>query len=164
MKNMPDTFSIDFACLQISPFEAVILYSFWAIPPNKIWKHVQVKHLPGECLLALPQIKMAKRPIKSHASDRSSFLHQHCVKFQFVWHKLFYNIPLAKLLQKHVGLRDSSAKYQKSVLCLHKICLMVVLWKRTFYRNDDLSTTCPCRQLKLNSLSAQINIYCLMAN
>ena len=32
MKNMPDTFSIDFACLQISPFETVILYSFWDIP------------------------------------------------------------------------------------------------------------------------------------
>ena len=24
MKNMPDTFSIDYACLQISPFETVI--------------------------------------------------------------------------------------------------------------------------------------------
>ena len=39
-----------------------------------------------------------------------------------------------------------------------------VLWKRTFYRNDDLSTTCQCRQLKLNPLSTQINIYCLMTN
>ena len=46
MKNMPDTFSIDFACLQISPFETVILYSFWAIPPNGIGKHAQVKHFP----------------------------------------------------------------------------------------------------------------------
>ena len=27
--------SIYLACLQISPFETVILYSFWAIPPNK---------------------------------------------------------------------------------------------------------------------------------
>ena len=25
MKNMPDTFSIDYACLQINPFETVIL-------------------------------------------------------------------------------------------------------------------------------------------
>ena len=39
-----------------------------------------------------------------------------------------------------------------------------VLWKRTFKRNDDLSTTCQCRQLKLNPLSTQINIYCLMTN
>ena len=45
---MPDTFSIDFACLQISgqisPFETVILYSFWDIPPNKIGKQEQEKH------------------------------------------------------------------------------------------------------------------------
>ena len=47
MKNMPDAFSIDFACLQISPFETVILYSFWAIPPNKIGKHAQVAHFPN---------------------------------------------------------------------------------------------------------------------
>ena len=45
------------------------------------------------------------------------------------------------------------------------MCLMVVLLKRTFYRNDEgLSTTCQCRQLKLNPLSTQINIYCLMTN
>ena len=42
------------------------------------------------------------------------------------------------------------------------MCLMV--WKRTFYGNIDLSTTCQCRQLKLNPLSTQINIYCLMTN
>ena len=47
MKNIPDTFSIDFACLQISPLETVISYSFWAIPSNKIGKHVQVKHFPN---------------------------------------------------------------------------------------------------------------------
>ena len=47
MKNMRDTFSIDFACLQIFPFETVILYSFWDIPPNKICKHAQVKHFPN---------------------------------------------------------------------------------------------------------------------
>ena len=32
---------IDYACLQISPFETVILKCFWAIPRNKIGKHVQ---------------------------------------------------------------------------------------------------------------------------
>ena len=32
---------IDYACLQISPFETVILKCFWAIPPNKIGKHAQ---------------------------------------------------------------------------------------------------------------------------
>ena len=34
----------------------------------------------------------------------------------------------------------------------------------TFYRNDDLSTTCQRRQLKLNLLSTQINFYCVMTN
>ena len=48
MKNTPDTFSIDFACLQIPPFKAVILYSFWAIPQNKIVKHSQVKHFHNQ--------------------------------------------------------------------------------------------------------------------
>ena len=33
-----------------------------------------------------------------------------------------------------------------------------------FYRNEDLSTTCQCRQHKLNPLSTQINIYCVMTN
>ena len=46
MKNMPDAFAIYFACLQISSFETVILFSFWAITPNKIGKHAQVKHFP----------------------------------------------------------------------------------------------------------------------
>ena len=45
---------------------------------------------------------------------------------------------------------------------LHKMCLMV--WKRTFYGKVDLSTTCQCRQLKLNTLLTQINISCLMTN
>ena len=39
-----------------------------------------------------------------------------------------------------------------------------VLWKRTFKRNDDLSTTSQCRQLKQNPLSTQINIHRLMNN
>ena len=39
-----------------------------------------------------------------------------------------------------------------------------VLWKRTFYRHDDLSATCQCRQLKLNLLSTEINFHCLMTN
>ena len=38
MKNVPDTFSIDFACLQISHFETVILYSFWDIQQIKTVK------------------------------------------------------------------------------------------------------------------------------
>ena len=38
------TFSIDIACLQISPFKAVILHSFWAIPPKKKRKKNIGKH------------------------------------------------------------------------------------------------------------------------
>ena len=114
-------------------------------------------------MLASHQITTVKSPNKKPGiSDRSSILHQRSVKFQFVWQKLCYNIPTARLLPKHVGLRDSSAKYQKSFVCLHNLNLMV--WKRAFYRNDDLSMTCQCRQLKLNPLSTQINIYCLMTN
>ena len=41
MKNMPDTFSIDYACFQIFPFETMILECFWAIPQNKIGRHAQ---------------------------------------------------------------------------------------------------------------------------
>ena len=29
---------------QATPFETVILYNFWAILPNEIGKHAQVKH------------------------------------------------------------------------------------------------------------------------
>ena len=42
---MPDTISIDFACLQ-NLLKTVILCSFLDIPPNKIGKHAQVKHFP----------------------------------------------------------------------------------------------------------------------
>ena len=41
------------------------------------------------------------------------------VKFQFVWQTCVTSlIALTGLLQKHVGLRDLSAKYQKSFVCL----------------------------------------------
>ena len=41
MKNMPDMFSIDITYLQISPFKAVILYTFWAITPKKKLANIQ---------------------------------------------------------------------------------------------------------------------------
>ena len=80
-------------------------------------------------MLASPRIKTVKPLDKKPGTcfDRSSFFHGRVVKFQFVWQKLCYNISLAGLLQKHVGLLDSSAKYQKSFVCLRKMCLMVVL-------------------------------------
>ena len=44
--------------------------------------------------------------------------------------------------------------------------MCLVVWKRTFYGNIDLSTTFhdQCRQVKLNPMSTQINIHCLMTN
>ena len=115
-------------------------------------------------MLASPQIKTVKPTDKKPSiSDRSSFLLRRSVKFQFLRQKRCYNINLAGLLQKHVGLRDSSAKCQNSFLCLREMCPMV-LWKPKFYRNDDLPTPCQCWQLKPNPLTTQINIYCLMTN
>ena len=116
MKKMPDTFSIDCACLQISPFETVILYSFWAFiqiksPKMQSWNIFLIAALN---MLPSPLIKTIKPP------DKKAFLHRRTVKFQFVCQKLCFNIPLAELLQKHVGLLDLSAKYQKSLVCLRK--------------------------------------------
>ena len=165
MKNMPDTFSIDYACLQISPFETVIYNvsrPFLQIKSaNRHKRNIFLIELLS--MLASPQTRTIKTHNKKPGiSDRSSFLRRHSFKFQFVWQKLCYNIPPAWLLQKHVGLHDLSTKCQKSFVWLHKMYLMV--WKCAFYRNDDLSTTCQCWQLKLNPLPTQINIYCLMTN
>ena len=79
-------------------------------------------------MLALPRIETVKPLIKKPGiSDRLSSLRRRRVKFQFDWQKLCYNIPLAGLLQKHVGLLNSSSEYQKSLMCWRKMCLMVVL-------------------------------------
>ena len=114
-------------------------------------------------MLASPQIKTVKPPDKKPGiSDRSSLLRRRSVKIQFL---------LAKTVLQHSPGRAASKAYwlmwfiRKTPKILRVFTqdmpyglLMVVLWKRTFYRNDDLSTTCHCRQLKLNSLWTQINI------
>ena len=106
-------------------------------------------------MLASPQIKTVKPPDKKPSiSDKPSFFSRRSVRFQFVWQKL---------LQYSPG-RVASKACWLTWFILRKMCLMVVSLKRTFYRNDGLSTTCQCRQLKLNPLSTQINIYCLMTN
>ena len=70
-ENMSGTFSTDFACLQMSPFETVILqsYNFWDIHPNSIGKHAQVKHFPNCSAkhVRLTTIKLLNLPIKSRA-------------------------------------------------------------------------------------------------
>ena len=55
-------------------------------------------------------------------------------------------------------------KMPKFLRVFAQCALWSILWIRTFYRNDDLSTPCQCRQPKLNPLSTQINIYRLMTN
>ena len=80
----------------------------------------------------------------------------------------FWAIPRNKM-GKHAQKKHFPNQNTKNPSCegrirhiLRKMCLMV--WKRTVYGNVDLSTTCQCRQLRLNPLSTQINIYCLMTN
>ena len=163
MKKMPDTFSIDCACLQISPFETVILYSFWAFiqiksPNMQSWNIFLIAALS---MLASPQIKTVK-PLykKGGISDRPSFLYRRNVKFQLVCQKLCFNIPLAGLLQKHVGLLDLSTKYQKSLLCLRKDVTYGRFMKE--FRNDDLSTTsgAPNENIVQNLLNiALLNVF-----
>ena len=67
-------------------------------------------------MLVSPRIKTVKPPDKKPGtcSDRSSFLHRRIVKFQFVWQKQCYNIPLAGLLQKLVGLLSRQSNISTS--------------------------------------------------
>ena len=116
-------------------------------------------------MLASPQTKMVKTPDKKPGiSDRSSFLCRCGVKFQFVWQKLCYNIPSGRAASKACWLMWFIHKIPK-IVCVFvqdvpygmKACVFL-------YRNANLSTTCQCWKLKLNPLSMQINIYCLMTN
>ena len=166
MKNMPDTFIIYFAsCLRISKqWFYTVSGPFLQIKSANMhrWNIFLIEALS---MLASPQIKTVKPPDKKPGiSDKSSFFRRRSFQFQFVWQKLCYNIPLAGLLKKPVGLPDSSSEYEKSFVCWREMCPMVVLWMRMFYRNYALSTTCQGRQLILNPLSPQINIYCLVTN
>ena len=46
MKNMPDTFSVDSACLQTFPCETLILYNTVTGIIFQIGNHAQLKHFP----------------------------------------------------------------------------------------------------------------------
>ena len=122
---MPDTFSIDFACLQISSFEKVILYSFWDIPPVKIGKHAQVKHFPNPSAkrARLPQIKTVKLPDKKPGiSDRSSFLRRRSVKFLVrLAESVLQNSP-GRAASKATWLHYSSSGYTKNCSCVCARC------------------------------------------
>ena len=110
MKNTQDTFSIDFACLQIQ----YLLSKQWIYTVSMPFLQITLANIHRWnifiievlSMLASPLIKIIKPPDKKPGiSDRSSF---------WVSIVLSYNIPLAGLLQKHAGLCDSSTKYQKS--------------------------------------------------
>ena len=76
MTNMPDTFSIDFACLQMSPFEKwfyTVSRPFLQIKSANMhsWNIFLIEALS---MLASPQIRTVKPPDKKPGiSDRSSF-------------------------------------------------------------------------------------------
>ena len=113
-----------------------------------------------------PQIKTVKPPDKKPGiSDRSSFLLRRSVKFLVrLAETVLQNSP-GRAASKATWLHYSSSGYTKNCSCVCARCAYgSIIWKRTSYRNDDLSTTCQCRQLTLNPLSAQIDIYCLMTN
>ena len=155
MKKMPDTFSIDCACLQISPFETVILYSFWAFiqiksPKKQSWNIFLIAALS---MLASPQIKTANLPIKREAFltgrlfcigvplNFNSFA-RNCVS-TFPWPGCFKSM-LAYLIY------PQNTK-NPSCVCA-KMYLMAVLWKRIETTTcQRLLTTCQYQQLKLNS-------------
>ena len=160
MKNMQDTFSIDFACLQIQ----YLLSKQWIYTVSMPFLQITLANIHRWnifiievlSMLASPLIKIIKPPDKKPGiSDRSSFLGQRSVELQ---HSPCWAASKACWLMWFIH------KIPKNPLCLLKMCLIAVLWNHTFYRNNDLSMTCQCRQLKLNPLSTQINIYCLMTN
>ena len=107
-------------------------------------------------MLASPQTYTGNLPIKSQAFLTGRLF---CVGvaliFQFVWQN-------GRAASKACWLSWFILRIPKILRVLAQdVPYGSIVWKRTFYRNDDLSTTCQCRQLKLNRLSTQINTYCL---
>ena len=156
MKNMQDTFSIDFACLQIQ----YLLSKQWIYTVSMPFLQIKSANIPRWnifiievlSMLASPLIKMVKPPDKKPGiSDRSSFLRQRSVELQ------------------HSPCRAAS-KACWLMWFIHKIpkilwvCSRCALWQYYEIVRFIETTTCQCRQLKLNPLSTQINIYCLMTN
>ena len=115
--------------------------------------------IQGLSMLASPLIQTVKPPDKKPGiSDKSSFMRRRSVKFQFVWQNCVTTFPWP-------------GRFKSMLACVihpqntkNPLCVGTVLWKRTFYRHDDLSSTCQFRQLKLNLLWTEINFYCLMTN
>ena len=74
------------------------------------------------------------------------------------------------VLQHSPGRAASKARWPKRFICKTPKILRVFAqdvpygMKAYVFGIFDLSTTCQCRQVKLNPLSTQMNIYCLMTN
>ena len=98
---------------------------------------------------------------KTYQTHLASITRLQISPFETVILSCFWAIPRNKI-SKHAQESIFLIKILK-ILCVSAQDGLMV-WKRTFYGNVDLSTTCQCRQLKLNLLSMQIKIYCLLTN
>ena len=90
-----------------------------------------------------PQIKIVKPPDKRPGiSDRSSFLLRRSVKFLVrLAETVLQNSP-GRAASKATWLHYSSSEYTKNCSCVCARCAYgSIIWKRTSYRNDDLSVS-----------------------
>ena len=110
-------------------------------------------------MLASPQIQTVKPPDKKQAFLTSRLLYVGVALNSHSFGRTVLQHSPHRAASKACWLASFIRKIPK-ILCVFG----TVLWNRTFYRHDDLSTTCQCRQLKLNLLSTEINFYCLMTN
>ena len=159
MKNMPDT--------PMSRVYKYLLSEQWFYTVSGTFLQTKSANLlgwnifliQGLSMLASPQIQTVNLPIKSQAFLTSRLL---CVGVAL-------NVnSFGRTVSQHSPDRTASKacclawfiRKIPKILCVFG----TLLWNRTFYRHNDLSTTCQCRQLKLNLLSTGINFYCLMTN
>ena len=115
-------------------------------------------------MLASPQIKTVKPPNKKASLTGCPFCVGVALNFSLFGRNCVTTLP---------GRAASKARWLTwFILRIPKILHVLAqdvpygstVMKHMFYRNDNLSRTCQCRQLKLNLLSMEINIYCLMTN
>ena len=112
--------------------------------------------IQGLNMLASPQIQTVKpADKKSGISDKSSFMRRRSVKFQFVWQNCVTTFPWPGCFKSMLACLFHPQNTKNPFMCLALYCESV--------RFID-TTTCQCRQLKLNLLSTEINFYCLMTN
>ena len=113
------------------------------------WNIFLIKELS---MLASPQIKTINLLITGVVLNFSSF-GRNCVTTFPGW-----------VASKACWLTWFILRIPRILHVLVLMCWYLLGTYEAFYRNNNLSTTCQCWQLKLNPLSMQINIYCLMTN